>query len=110
MTPSQLKKLDRELSAFLDEMVTGMGRPERRSAMRNYITGLLLDGERTSVQPMAARLTRDAAECDRNQRLKQGETPGRLPSKCSSEFHSGSRKWSGCGVAALHRSSMPARR
>lgn len=64
MTPSQLKKLDRDLGAFLDAMVTGMGRPERRSAMRNYITGLLLDGERKSVQPMAARLTRDAVECD----------------------------------------------
>ena len=64
MTPHQLKKLDRELGAFLDEMVTGMGRPERRSAMRNYITGLLLDGERKSVQPMAARLSCDAAESD----------------------------------------------
>lgn len=64
MTPRQLKKLDRELSAFLDEMVTGMGRPERRSAMRNYITGLLLDGERKSVQPMAARLACNAAESD----------------------------------------------
>jgi SRSO17 transposase len=64
MTPGQLKKLDRELGAFLDEMVTGMGRPERRSAMRNYITGLLLDGERKSVQPMAARLASNAVECD----------------------------------------------
>ncbi len=49
MTPNQLQKLDRELSGFLDEMLTGMGRPERRSAMRNYVTGLLLDGERKSV-------------------------------------------------------------
>lgn len=64
MTPNQLRKLDRELSAYLDEMVTGMGRPERRSAMRNYVTGLLLDGERKSVQPMAARLACDAAEAD----------------------------------------------
>ncbi|MGH3711609.1 MAG: IS701 family transposase [Pseudonocardiaceae bacterium] len=64
MTPNQLKKLERELGTFLDEMITGMGRPERRSAMRHYITGLLLDGERKSVQPMAARLTPDAAESD----------------------------------------------
>lgn len=64
MTPTQLKKLDRELGTFLDEMITGMGRPERRSAMRNYVTGLLLDGERKSVQPMAARLACDATEAD----------------------------------------------
>ena len=64
MTPNQLQKLDRELGRFLDDMVTGMGRPERRSAMRHYITGLLLDGERKSVQPMAARLSSDAAEAD----------------------------------------------
>ena len=56
MTADQLKKLDRELGAFLEQMTTGMGRPERRSAMRHYLTGLLLDGERKSVQPMATRL------------------------------------------------------
>ena len=64
MTPDQLKRLDRELGAFFDEMITGMGRPERRSAMRHYLTGLLLDGERKSVQPMAARLALDTAESD----------------------------------------------
>lgn len=64
MTPNQLRKLDDELGDFLDDMVAGMGRPERRSAMRNYITGLLLDGERKSVQPMAARLAKDESEAD----------------------------------------------
>jgi SRSO17 transposase len=64
MTPSQLKKLDRELDAFLDEMITGMGRPERRSAMAHYVTGLLLDGERKSVQPMAARLAKEPGDAD----------------------------------------------
>ena len=54
MTPDQLKKLDRELGVFLEQMTTGMGRPERRSAMKHYLTGLLLDGERKSVQPDAA--------------------------------------------------------
>jgi hypothetical protein len=32
--------------------------------MRNYVTGLLLDGERKSVQPMAERFASDAAESD----------------------------------------------
>jgi SRSO17 transposase len=64
MTPTALKRLDRELTQFLDEMITGMGRPERRSAMAHYITGLLLDGERKSVQPMATRLSANTAEAD----------------------------------------------
>jgi len=64
MTPNALKKLDRELTAFISEMTDGMGRPERRAAMGHYITGLLLDGERKSVQPMAARLVDDPAQAD----------------------------------------------
>lgn len=64
MTPHALKKLDRELSGFVAEMTDGMGRPERRSAMGHYITGLLLDGERKSVQPMASRLVHDPSEAD----------------------------------------------
>ena len=64
MTPSQLRKMDRELTAFLAEMTDGMGRPERRAAMGHYIVGLLLEGERKSVQPMAARLVDDPSEAD----------------------------------------------
>jgi SRSO17 transposase len=64
MTPHQLRKLDRELSSFLGEMLDGQGRPERRAALGHYVTGLLLDGERKSVQPMAARLVKDASQAD----------------------------------------------
>jgi SRSO17 transposase len=64
MTPHQLRKMDRELTAFLAEMTDDMGRPERRAAMGHYITGLLLEGERKSVQPMAARLVDDPSEAD----------------------------------------------
>ena len=64
MTPHRLEKLRKELSSFLNEMLEGQGRPERRSALGHYITGLLLDGERKSIQPMAARLTEDASEAD----------------------------------------------
>jgi DDE superfamily endonuclease len=64
MTPHALKKLDRELTAFIADMTTDMGRPERRAAMGHYITGLLLDGERKSVQPMAARLVDDPSQAD----------------------------------------------
>jgi SRSO17 transposase len=64
MTPHHLQKLRKELSAFLNEMLEGQGRPERRAALGHYITGLLLDGERKSIQPMAARLVEDPAEAE----------------------------------------------
>jgi SRSO17 transposase len=56
MNQRQVEKLDRELNGYLDALVAQMGRTERREAMRNYMVGLLLDGERKSVEPMAARL------------------------------------------------------
>jgi SRSO17 transposase len=72
MKRREIERLDRELGGFIDSMVDGMGRPERRRAMGSYITGLLLDGERKSVQPMAARLVDDASEIEAmRQRLQQ---------------------------------------
>lgn len=63
MTTSRaLKQLDGELTTFLDRLTAGMGRPERRSAMAQYVTGLLLDGERKSIEPIAARLVDYPAE------------------------------------------------
>lgn len=56
MTPRDVKKLDRELNGYLSSMVAGMGRTERRESLVLYMTGLLLDGERKSIEPIAARL------------------------------------------------------
>lgn len=56
MKPQELKALDNRLSAFLDELLSPMGRSERRHWARAYIQGLLLDGERKSIEPIASRL------------------------------------------------------
>ena len=72
MKPSLLKRLQEELGEYLDVLIVGMGRPERRRAMSWYVTGLLLDGERKSVEPIAARLVDDAREIQAmRQRLQQ---------------------------------------
>ncbi|RYZ14095.1 MAG: transposase, partial [Myxococcaceae bacterium] len=72
MTPAQMRKLDGELREYLESMVEGMGRSERRRAMEWYLTGLLLEGERKSTEPMAARLVKDAAQVEAmRQRLHQ---------------------------------------
>jgi SRSO17 transposase len=62
MNRREIAKLDRELREYIDSMVADLGRPERRRSMGWYVTGLLLDGERKSIEPMAARLVDDASE------------------------------------------------
>jgi SRSO17 transposase len=72
MKPRELKRLDRELTAYTDSLIDGMGRPERRQAMADYVTGLLLDGDRKSIEPMAGRLVDDVVEIQAmRQRLQQ---------------------------------------
>ena len=72
VTPQQLRKLERELTEYLESLTSGMGRPERREAMCLYMRGLLLDGERKSIEPIAARLVDDEGEVQAmRQRLQQ---------------------------------------
>lgn len=52
----ELAALDRELERFLAALVAPMGRSERRHWAKMYVLGLLLDGERKSIEPMAERL------------------------------------------------------
>ncbi len=56
MTPQSLKALEGRLAHFLEDLLEPMGRSERRHWARVYIQGLLLDGERKSIEPMAARI------------------------------------------------------
>src|SRR3954454_11013434 len=46
----------RRLDAYLDELAIALGHADREEPFRSYCLGLLLDGERKSVEPMAARL------------------------------------------------------
>jgi SRSO17 transposase len=56
MDARKLGKLRRELTSFLDDIVGTMGNPRRRRWCEAYLRGVLLDGHRKSVEPMAARL------------------------------------------------------
>jgi SRSO17 transposase len=72
VTPREIAKLDRELGEYLEHFVDGLGRPERREALRWYMTGLLLDGDRKSIAPMAGRLVDAVDEVEAmRQRLQQ---------------------------------------
>ncbi len=45
-----------EFPAFLEPLVAELGRSERREGAALYVQGLLMPGERKSIEPMAARL------------------------------------------------------
>src|SRR5215467_10343802 len=56
LAPRELQALDQRLTAFLEDLVAPLGRKERRHGARVYVQGLLLDGERKSIEPMASRI------------------------------------------------------
>jgi SRSO17 transposase len=65
MTPQEIAEIRPELVAFAEEMLGGLPRKDQRAAGELYVRGLLTDGQRKSMQPMAARLGVD------HQRLQQ---------------------------------------
>jgi SRSO17 transposase len=72
MKQRDLKRLEAELREYVGSMLAGLGRIERRTALGGYVTGLLLDGERKSIEAMAGRLVDDVSEVEAmRQRLQQ---------------------------------------
>jgi len=56
MTGNQIAKSRQRLEQFLLDLLEPIGRSERRHWGELYVRGLLQDGERKSIEPMAARL------------------------------------------------------
>jgi SRSO17 transposase len=56
MTDAQIKRCRERLEQFLVDLLEPIGRSERRRWGGVYVRGLLLDGERKSIEPMAQRL------------------------------------------------------
>lgn len=50
---------EKRLAAYFEWLAQAAGHADRTEPLRNYCTGLLMDGERKSVEPMAARLAPD---------------------------------------------------
>ena len=65
MTPQEIAEVRPQLLDFAAEMLGGLARKDQRAAGELYVRGLLTDGQRKSMQPMAARLGVD------HQRLQQ---------------------------------------
>lgn len=71
MKRRELERLHRELETFVKVVTEGLGRSERREALGHYITGLLLEGERKSIAPMAERLSEFGCAEAMRQRMQQ---------------------------------------
>lgn len=56
MQLAQFKALEKQLSEFVEQFRDLLGRCERRYWCKQYLTGLLLDGERKSIEPLAGRV------------------------------------------------------
>ena len=56
MTPAELARVRRRLVAFAAEVLEPLARADQRRWGECYLRGLMLDGKRKSIQPMAERL------------------------------------------------------
>jgi SRSO17 transposase len=59
VTANELKALDDRLDGFLMDLTAPLGRSERRRWAKTYLQGLLLDGARKSIEPLASRTGAD---------------------------------------------------
>src|SRR5882757_5527446 len=72
MDARKLTKLRKDLASFLDDVVGTLGNARRRRWCETYVRGVLLDGGRKSIEPMAARLRKiESGAEDYEQALQQ---------------------------------------
>jgi SRSO17 transposase len=56
LTPAELATIRGRLEAFADEVYASLPRADQRARGQCYLRGLMLEGRRKSIEPMAARL------------------------------------------------------
>jgi SRSO17 transposase len=58
--PAHWQRKVTELQEFIEPLVADIGRSERRAGAAFYVQGLLMPGQRKSIEPMAERLRVDS--------------------------------------------------
>ena len=106
----RLRSGEARLVSYLEEIAAMLGHVGRAASARAYCTGLLLPGERKSVEPMAARIAPDRVQAGRPDQLdrargrvddlgREGEGPWRQRGR-QMRLHPGGAfplRWSGVG-------------
>ena len=63
MKPAELAQARGQLVAFATEVLAPLPRSDQRRWGESYLRGLMLDGRRKSIEPMAARLEGGDEQC-----------------------------------------------
>ena len=66
-----MREVESDLTEYLQYCFSGLGRSERRDALGHYVRGLLLDGERKSLEPMAQRVAPEGKAQAYRQRMQE---------------------------------------
>jgi SRSO17 transposase len=64
VTPTQLRRIRIRLGVFAEDVFESIPRKDQRRWGQTYLRGLLLDGKRKSIEPIAKRLARGDPEAD----------------------------------------------
>jgi SRSO17 transposase len=64
VTPTQLRRIRTRLTALAEDLFQSIPRKDQRRWGQTYLRGLLLDGKRKSIQPMATRLAKGDPQAD----------------------------------------------
>jgi SRSO17 transposase len=56
VTPQEVAALDARLDQFLADLTASLGRSERHRWAKVYLQGLLMEGGRKSIEPLAGRV------------------------------------------------------
>jgi SRSO17 transposase len=71
ITPARLRRMRKRLVAFAEDVFASLPRTDQRARAETYLRGLLLDGKRKSIEPMATRLAAADADGDGVRDLEQ---------------------------------------
>jgi SRSO17 transposase len=64
VTPTQLRRVRIRLTTFAEDLLASIPRKDQRRWGQSYLRGLLLDGKRKSIEPIATRLARGDPQAD----------------------------------------------
>ena len=70
---------EKRFTAYMDSLANAAGHEDRHLPLKSYCKGLLLEGDRKSIEPMAARLAPDNVQPMRLTRQFVGVRPPCLP-------------------------------
>jgi SRSO17 transposase len=99
MTPTQLRRIRARLVTFANSIFEPIPRKDQRARGETYLRGLLLDGKRKSIEPMAPRVGRPRPAAPRGPRARRPAAPAQVAAGAGAARRAG-RLGSGAALLA----------